>query len=202
MGHNRARPIKPKKRAHAIEASVQETYDEVVEFMERRPIFWAIAERCGELARQASKSPEHSADRKKLDQRFRRLEAWAGPSFYEMPKSKQDAVIFNFAQSLIGGEIGFRKRRVRTWEDVRELTDRFAKRIRTRPVGHPVGYRCHVTEALETKLAHPNRTWKQIFEQMEDELNISFDDFKRQIQLLKQSLRDEGVLIPPQQASK
>lgn len=168
--------------------------EEVAEFMARRPIFCAIAERCSELARKASKLPTQSADRKKLDQRFRKLEAYLG-SLHSLPQAKQETVKLAFAQSLIVGVIRSRQRKVRAWEDVKELSDEFSKRIHKRPVGNPVAYRPRVTEALEMKLAHPERTWEQIHAELK--LEVDVQDLKRQITLLRKLLKKEGISVHP-----
>jgi len=79
-----------------------------------------------------------------------------------------------------------------TWKKVKEQTDEYAKRIRKRPRGNPVKYRYRITEALETKLSDPNRTWSEIA----DELDIDHENLVRQIRLLKELLRREGIPIP------
>ena len=53
------------------ETDYQDVEREVAEFFEQRPIFCAIAVRLTELAREISKLPQHSPERKELEQRFR-----------------------------------------------------------------------------------------------------------------------------------
>lgn len=169
---------------------------EVVELSKRRPIFWAIAARLSEVAGQAGKLPDGSEEKKKFERRFRKLEPYICTPLYCRSKSEQDRITLTFAQSIIQGVIGRRGQRFRTPEDVIDLIKDYAKRIRKRPIGNPVRYRHRIAEALEIKVLQPQRTWQEIFEQMEDDLRISFDDFNRQIQLLRRLLREEGIALP------
>jgi len=201
MGRDRARPVEIDKQSRIAEARDNVAHntargsgidrdDEVTELFERRPIFWAIAERCGELARQAQRLPNGSPERRSIDRRRQKLSAYTFPPIHDKPASELDSAARGFAQLLLKSSTTY------TWEQVKKYTDGFIDSMRKRPVGHPVEYRYRITEALETKLAH-RRTWNQIWEQMSQEVYIPFEDFNRQVQLLKRMLRREGIPLPP-----
>jgi hypothetical protein len=164
---------------------------EAAELSEQRPIFWAIAERIVELARQKSNLPDHSPERKQLEKRFQKLLPYIG----ELPcyKSKQDQerMVLNFAQSLHEGTIGRKGRAIKNWEDIKFLTDEFQKDVRKRPRGNAPIYRHRITEALELRLQHPDWTWAKIAE----DLHIDLDSLTRQITMLRRLLRQERIGI-------
>ena len=106
---------------------------------DKRPILCAIIERCGELAREASRLPRGSAEQRAIDQRIQKLRAYTFPHLYMRPAVEQDAVSRRFAEALLRGG-------VYTWQEVKILTDDFAARMFARSVGRPVDYRYRVTE--------------------------------------------------------
>ena len=150
---------------------------------DQRPILCAIIERCGELAREASRLPRGSAEQRAIDRRIQKLRAYTFSHPYKKPAVEQDAVTRRFAEALLRGG-------VYTWQEVKRLTDDFAARMFTRPVGRPVDYRYRVTEAYEIKLA-TKRSWPDIATQ----LHIPHLDLQRQLRQLKHVLKDEGINI-------
>ena len=164
-----------------------------IDRFEQRPILRAIVKRCTDLGAEASRLHEGSPQRKALDRRIRRLDAYTFPHLYEKPTAEQEEVVRRFATILLErGDCG--------WEEVKKRTDEFASRIRKRRTGRPIKYRYRITEALEIKLANPSRTWEEIWDEMSEKLDISFEVFNRQIQHLRQLLHKEGIPTPSQRA--
>lgn len=173
---------------------------QIADFARKHPILIALAERYSEIGKQAAQFNEGSPERRRLEKRIRRLEGYMYPMYDKTP-DKQERFVMNFATSLLLGQFGRNGQKLSAWEEIRELTDRVAKGIRTRPPGNPIRYRGLIREALENKLIDGQRTWETIWDEVFFDTDVSFDDFKRQINLLKKFLTSEGIKISVQ-ASK
>lgn len=169
----------------------QAVQEEISDFCAKRTTL-AMWLRYEELNRHIIALSEQSPERKQLQRRVRRLQAYLEPP-YSRSKPEQDRMILNFARSLIEGTIGKQGCRVETWEGVRQLTDEFAEHVRTLPKGRPVDYRPRVLEAMEIRRSDPKRTWASIREQLK--LPMPQGDFMRQIRLLKALLRQEHISL-------
>lgn len=178
-----------RRRTTAVETDDQKVEREIAEFLAKH-VTCAMFNRMGELNRQLVRWPQGSPQRKELERRVHRLDAYLEPP-YQKPKAAQDRLILNFARSLIDGTFRKKGRQINTWEEVKQLTDAFVEQVRTRPPGHPVSYRPRVLEALEIKHANPGLTWAKIHSDLK--LPITMEDFKRQIGLLRKLLKDEGI---------
>jgi hypothetical protein len=67
------------------------------------------------------------------------------------------------------------------------------RRLTTVHRGRPEEFRIKVRAALEEKIVHPERTWRDLSQQFGFN---NYKDLERQVRLLKRVLQKEGIEIP------
>ncbi len=174
-------------------ASITTPDPEIDDFIKQHPIAWAIFARCDELILMARELPINSSERKQLERRYQKLYGYVDPRLYASSTEKQEEFLRQFEMSLLAGEIRWQGR-LTTWEDRKWIMNDLAKKIATKPVGNPVKYRNKVTEAVEMKHLNPDLTWSKIVDELH--LQITVEDLKRQINILKKLLLKEGIARP------
>jgi hypothetical protein len=137
------------------------------------PLLSAIYRRHAELMEQAQGLVAGSADRKALERRISLFEQYRLPK--PRPQDQMTAPITDHSGTVIAEESSLRRR------------------VITVRRGRPEEYRIKVRAALEEKIVHPERTWRELAEQFGFG---NYKDLERQVRLLKELLRDEGIAIP------
>jgi len=138
------------------------------------PLLATIYRRCAALSQQASELPEGSTERKEMNRRISQLEQ------YRLPKPdardlEQTSPIFDESGQKIGERYSLRRR--------------FINNRRGRPEERTIQTRA----ALETKLEHPEITWRELAEK------FGFPDgraLERAVRRLKALLRSERIALP------
>jgi hypothetical protein len=129
-----------------------------------------MSKRCGELCDEASGLGEGTAERCRLEKRIVVLEQ------YKFPKPDElDA---------------YQRRAIDQWRIPAGRSVR--QRLKDKPRGRPERYRASVRAALEEKIQHPERKWRELAAKR----GLAQDDLERQIYLLKDVLKREGIAIP------
>jgi hypothetical protein len=114
-----------------------------------------------------------SEERKAIERRISVLEQYRLPKPF--PEEQKTAPIVDDSGALTA-EVSSLRRRLST---VRR--------------GRPEEFRIKVRAALEEKIVHPERTWRELSQQFGFN---NYKDLERQVRLLKKVLQDEGIAIP------
>lgn len=137
------------------------------------PLAALIYRRHAELLDLASGLAEGSEERKTLEKRISALEHYRLPK--PSPQEQKTSAIVDDSGAVIA-QVGSPRRRLIT---VRR--------------GRPEEFRIKVRAALEEKIIHPKRTWRELSQQLGFN---NYKDLERQVRLLKRVLKQEGIPIP------
>jgi hypothetical protein len=141
------------------------------------PLLASIYRRHAELMDAAKELTVGSQEHKAVERRISILEQYRLPS--PSPEQQKVTPIVSQWGGVIGEESSLRRR------------------IKTVRRGRPEEFRIKVRAAFEEKIAHPERTWRDLSQQFGFE---NYKDLERQVRLLKKVLQEEGIEIPTSNA--
>jgi hypothetical protein len=137
------------------------------------PLLASICRRHAELMETARALPAGSKERNAIERRISVLEQYRLPK--PLPQQQQVTPVLNDWGAVIGEKTSLRRR------------------LKTIHRGRPEEHRIKVRAAFEEKIAHPERTWRDLAQQ------FGFPNqqhLERQTRLLKTVLQKEGIPIP------
>jgi len=142
-------------------------------YLVTHPLAGSIYKRHAELMDQVKGMAVGSGDRKAAERRISILEQYRLPKPF--PAEQTTAPIMDESGMVIAEESSLRRR------------------LTTVHPGRPEEFRIKVRAALEEKIVHPERTWRELSQQFGFN---NHKDLERQVRLLKKMLQKEGIEIP------
>ena len=142
-------------------------------YLVTHPLAGSIYSRHAELVDLLKGLRVASEDRRAVQRRISVLEQYRLPKPF--PEEQRIVPVMNESGAIIAEESSLRRR----------LTN-----VRR---GRPEEYRIKVRAALEEKIVHPERTWRELSQQFGFS---NYKDLERQVRLLKRVLQQEGIEIP------
>jgi hypothetical protein len=142
-------------------------------YLVTHPLAGSIYRRHAELMLSAQELAVGSEEREAIERRISVLEQYRLPK--PIPKEQETAAIVDHS-GAVTAEVSSLRRRLTTVHR-----------------GRPEEFRIKVRAALEEKIVHPERTWRDLSQQFGFN---NYKDLERQVRLLKRVLQKEGIEIP------
>ena len=142
-------------------------------YLVTHPLAGSIYKRHAELMQLLTELPVGSEEREALEKRISILEQYRLPKPF--PEEQKTAAIVEESGA------------------VRAEVSSLRRRLTTVHRGRPEEFRIRVRAALEEKIVHPDRTWRELSQQFGFN---NYRDLERQVRLLKRVLQKEGIEIP------
>jgi hypothetical protein len=156
-----------------VQISIMEVRMFDLPYLVTHPLAGRIYKRHAELMDLVKGMAARSEERKAVERRISILEQYRLPKPF--PEEQVTVPIVDESGMVIAQESSLRRR----------LTAVHA--------GRPEEFRIKVRVALEEKIIHPERTWRELSQQFGFN---NYKDLERQVRLLKKVLQTEGIEIP------
>lgn len=142
-------------------------------YLVTHPLAGSIYKRHAELMQLATELSQSSEEREDIEKRISALEQYRLPK--SLPEEQKTAPIVDQSGAATA------------------VVSSLRRRYTTVHRGRPEEFRIKVRAALEEKIVHPQRTWRELSHQFGFP---NYKDLERQVRLLKRVLKEEDIEIP------
>jgi len=142
-------------------------------YLVTHPLAGSIYKRHAELMQLATELPPGSEEREAMERRISILEQYRWPKPF--PEEQKTTPIVDESGAVAAVVSSVRRRRTTVHR------------------GRPEEFRIRVRAALEEKIVHPKRTWRELSQHLGFG---NYRDLERQVRLLKKVLQKEGIELP------